>query len=517
MSFSYSILLTKASLNCSLRKKIPPFINLLFKIIIKALLLFFKYELITKAKINLSDKRDEITNDDYFIKIYENGKEYKSYNYVELKDTLNLSNVIKNIELEEGKEYTVELGILIRDRYYALSTFEISTEDEVLGISTLGEWDKIQPYGHYILLNDLDFQNFTNRRIGVGYRYFHGVIDFQGYTMKQATAKTDGSSNTAYYRIYRIESDAVLKNLVLDIQLNNQNLNGSTYGFVHYNYGTIENVVLKITDTKEPQMPQTLLGLLTYQNTLKGRIRNFVVKLENDLHYYGQSAVLVRENYGLIENGYVYGGDVIVDFPLVSGDNRQLGILTRYSGPRAIINHVFMDVTYQFPNNASYDKGGIMAYSNAGTIQNSYVIGDTNIELPDIGPIVQSASGTSRMDNVYYLSDYIYTSKIQDKASFSSLHDVSFQQNVLGDGFNIEENNLNIVSKSEYGMVNENIQISIVDIKKPGEFVEIKLDNYYLRRPISVCRYSDKSVDILYKVLGRGTKDLSTLPVTSCG
>ena len=399
----------------------------------------YQYELVTKAKINLTDKRDEITNDDYYIKIYENGKEYKSYNYVELKDTLNLSDVIKNIELEEEKEYTVELGILIRDRYYGLSTFEISTEDEVLGISTLGDWDKIQPYGHYILLNDLDFQNFTNRRIGVGYRYFHGVIDFQGYTMKQATAKTDGSPNTYYYRMYRIENDAVLKNLVLDIQLNNQALNGNVYGFVQYNYGTIENVVLKITDTKETQMPQTLQGLLTYQNTLKGRIRNFVVKLENDLHYYSTSAVLVRENYGLIENGYVYGGDVVVDFPLVSGDNRQLGILTRYSGPRAVINHVFMDVTYKFPNNATYDKGGIMAYSNAGIIQNSYVIGDTNIELPDIGPIVQSVSGTSRMDNVYYLSDYIYTSKFQDKASYSSLHDVDFQQKVLGDNFNTEE------------------------------------------------------------------------------
>lgn len=47
-------------------------------------------------------------------------------------------------------------------------------------------------------------------------------------------------------------------------------------------------------------------------------------------------------------------------------------------------------------------------------------------------------------------------------------------------------------------------------IKNSGEFINITIPNYYLRRPISVCRYSDKSVDILYKVLGRGTKDLST-------
>ena len=47
-------------------------------------------------------------------------------------------------------------------------------------------------------------------------------------------------------------------------------------------------------------------------------------------------------------------------------------------------------------------------------------------------------------------------------------------------------------------------------IKNSGEFINITVPNYYLRRPISVCRYSDKHVDILYKVLGRGTKDMSS-------
>ena len=46
-------------------------------------------------------------------------------------------------------------------------------------------------------------------------------------------------------------------------------------------------------------------------------------------------------------------------------------------------------------------------------------------------------------------------------------------------------------------------------IKNPGEFINITIPNYYLRRPISVCRYTEEHVDILYKVLGRGTKDLS--------
>ena len=49
-------------------------------------------------------------------------------------------------------------------------------------------------------------------------------------------------------------------------------------------------------------------------------------------------------------------------------------------------------------------------------------------------------------------------------------------------------------------------------IKNPGEFVEIKLDNYYLRRPISVCDFSSTHLDLLYKVLGHGTKDMTSYP-----
>ncbi len=52
------------------------------------------------------------------------------------------------------------------------------------------------------------------------------------------------------------------------------------------------------------------------------------------------------------------------------------------------------------------------------------------------------------------------------------------------------------------------------EIKNPGEFVEIKLDNYYLRRPISVHNYSKNELTLLYKVLGRGTNDLSKYQIS---
>ena len=51
------------------------------------------------------------------------------------------------------------------------------------------------------------------------------------------------------------------------------------------------------------------------------------------------------------------------------------------------------------------------------------------------------------------------------------------------------------------------------DIKNPGEFVEVKLKDYYLRRPISVHDFSENHLDLLYKVLGHGTKDMTNLKV----
>jgi dihydroorotate dehydrogenase electron transfer subunit len=43
----------------------------------------------------------------------------------------------------------------------------------------------------------------------------------------------------------------------------------------------------------------------------------------------------------------------------------------------------------------------------------------------------------------------------------------------------------------------------------PGQFINIKIDNFYLRRPFSICDCLEKSIIIVYKVVGRGTKRLS--------
>ena len=49
------------------------------------------------------------------------------------------------------------------------------------------------------------------------------------------------------------------------------------------------------------------------------------------------------------------------------------------------------------------------------------------------------------------------------------------------------------------------------DIKGPGQFVNIKLDGFFLRRPISVADRADGELTLLYKVVGGGTEAMAEL------
>lgn len=48
-------------------------------------------------------------------------------------------------------------------------------------------------------------------------------------------------------------------------------------------------------------------------------------------------------------------------------------------------------------------------------------------------------------------------------------------------------------------------------ITSPGQFINIKLEGLYLRRPISICDYTKDTITILYKIVGKGTETMSLL------
>ena len=49
------------------------------------------------------------------------------------------------------------------------------------------------------------------------------------------------------------------------------------------------------------------------------------------------------------------------------------------------------------------------------------------------------------------------------------------------------------------------------DITRPGQFVNIKLDGLYLRRPISICDAEEGKLTLIYKVVGRGTEQMKNM------
>ena len=53
----------------------------------------------------------------------------------------------------------------------------------------------------------------------------------------------------------------------------------------------------------------------------------------------------------------------------------------------------------------------------------------------------------------------------------------------------------------------------VSDITASGQFVNIKLDGFYLRRPISVCNVEGDQLTIIYKAVGAGTEKMANTAV----
>ena len=48
-------------------------------------------------------------------------------------------------------------------------------------------------------------------------------------------------------------------------------------------------------------------------------------------------------------------------------------------------------------------------------------------------------------------------------------------------------------------------------VTSPGQFVNFKLDGFYLRRPISVCDAEDRRLTVIFKAIGEGTEKMAKM------
>ncbi|MFR8753612.1 MAG: hypothetical protein ACLVGD_00020, partial [Monoglobales bacterium] len=117
-----------------------------------------KYNLQSNYSINLEDKRDEITTNDYYIKIYEDNNLVQTNRYEEIPEENVITNAIKTYEVQLGRQYKVELTIKMKEREYVISSLEYDTKEteEIKGIYNKENFLEIQPKGHYMVLGDID-------------------------------------------------------------------------------------------------------------------------------------------------------------------------------------------------------------------------------------------------------------------------------------------------------------------------------------------------------------------------
>ncbi|MBR6261079.1 MAG: dihydroorotate dehydrogenase electron transfer subunit [Erysipelotrichaceae bacterium] len=72
--------------------------------------------------------------------------------------------------------------------------------------------------------------------------------------------------------------------------------------------------------------------------------------------------------------------------------------------------------------------------------------------------------------------------------------------------FTIIENKL--IARNTYQMKLKGEDLSRI---RPGQFVNVKLEGFFLRRPISVCNVEDDVLTLIYKKVGSGTEVLSQM------
>ena len=72
---------------------------------------------------------------------------------------------------------------------------------------------------------------------------------------------------------------------------------------------------------------------------------------------------------------------------------------------------------------------------------------------------------------------------------------------------------LNIISNKKIAKDVYKMELfgDVTAITAPGQFVNIKIDGLFLRRPVSVCNCENNTLTLIYKVVGKGTEILANM------
>ena len=388
----------------------------------------FKYTLASNYSINLEDKRDEITTNDYYIKVYEDNTLIKTDRYEEIPEENVITNTIKIYDTQTRKQYKVELVIKIKDREYILSGLEYNTQDteEIKGIYNKEDFLEIQQRGHYIVLGDIDLTGGSGNqyRFGNTGLSFEGTINFNGHTLTK-----DAKNNSSYTIIEYIGENGVIENLVFNIKLNKEIESGAR-GFCNTNYGNIKNISINIIEATN--LPHRDWYLLCFNNY--GSIENFVVNLQVPIYLQRALNLITYYNMGTIKNGYVYGENIKAIYPQSSGSYRDIGVIAMVNQNQGVIKNIYnlVNIELDAPQ-TSYDaiSNILRNAQQQSVLKNVYSVGTGDMTGVLRGPNVLDTN--SKTSNSYYFSDIIFNTSDDMKTTPLVLYDSAFQNQVLNE------------------------------------------------------------------------------------
>ena len=405
----------------------------------------FKYVLASNYSINLEDRRDEITTNDYYIKVYEDNNLIKTDRYEEIPEENIITNAIKTYETQTGKQYKVELVIKLRDREYVLSELEYNTQDteEIKGIYNKEDFLEIQPNGHYIVLGDIDLRGGINTqyRFGNDNLRFEGTIDFNGYKIIRDALNCESIIRT-------LGEKGILENLVLDIYLNNNVEIANFMGLVYQNYGKIQNIQVNLKECNNK--PNSGLNLIAWINY--GYLEKFVINLETPIYadtYFGLGAIA---NYGILKNGYLYGEDIIISN--YSTTNKNVGGIVYDNIEGAKVENVYNLTNINLIEEKSDETiGNIISLNRYNSIvKNCYSVGLRNNVVTNGGPVIGISYTGATTENIYYFYGETKNNKYNSKTTPLALWDTNFQNQILNsdNAFNVDE----LVNQGYYPQLN---------------------------------------------------------------
>ena len=386
-------------------------------------------------QVDLTDTKQEIVTNDFYIRLYENDQKISDTKYDLENYQIEDFEILK--ELSKNKEYKVELTVKIRDRFYTIDTLTFNSNDEIRSIHDIDDFFKIHTRGTYLVVEDLDIRNDSRTlTTSLGDEYFNIILDFQGHQLLM-----DNRRNELFYP--GLGPEGKLLNLDLHWYVTNPNKVLYINGIVNTNMGLMSNI--KITLEEAIEIPAvTQFSLLCGNNN--GIIENFIVHTKDSIHVSDDFGLVTRSTYrGTIRNGYLYGEKIIASYQNTRSGQKFVGAVVGNMTQGSVLENVYslIDIdAYSLEHSDSNDRvGNLVGFSQRSTVRNVYSVAEgENRDLntdPNLG-IIDNAQAT----NSFYINNSIYNTSYSLKTSKTALWNTTFQDKVLNSStsqFNVND------------------------------------------------------------------------------